>query len=431
MKAQPISSPERTPPGPPAAAQAAGAPGRPGATGRPGALFFVVLVLLTMIGLMALHLFFPALPGVKAALGVDEGMAQLTISIPLFVMAFLTLVYGSLADRFGRRPVLIGGIALFIAGSALAALADTIWLLLAGRSVQAAGAACGVTLARAIARDVYGADRLVTMIAYMTMAFALGPMLAVPLGGFMVDALGWRSVLIFAAGAGGAILALAYIVIRETRPPDAAPAPGAVRPSLRADYAVLLGNIRFQAFVWQSGASSGAFFVMAPGSAVVMVDYLARTPAEFGLWFPLFPFGFLLGNLVASRLSGRVRVETMVLASGLLLAGAVAILIAFAAADALSPAALFVTGGLTTFAGGVGLSNAQAGAIRLAGNRAGTAAGIGNFLQMFCGAILTQAFGIFADGTIVPFVGVVAFAALLSLVAGLVAYAQRSPRTGG
>ncbi len=391
---------------------------------RPGGLLFATLVLATMMGPMALQMFFPAVPGVKAGLGVSDGLAQLTLSLPLFVMAFLTLAYGALSDRLGRRPVLIAGILLFAAGSALASAADTIWLLLVGRCVQAAGGACGVALGRAIVRDVYGPERLVRMIAWLTMAFALGPMLSVPLSGWLIAGYGWRSVLTFAALAGLVIAFCVFLVVAESHPPAARTTSGVRR--LVRDYAGLFGNLRLQAFVWHSGATSAAFFVAAPGSAIVMIDYLGYSPEAYGTWFPLFPTGFLLGNFVAGRLSGRFADETMVLASSQLQALAVVALALFATSGALAPWMIFVPGGFITFANGIGLSYAQAGAIRLAGRLAGTAAGIGSFMQLFCGALFVQLFGLLADGTSGPYVLVLSLTTALALIAGGAVFAQRA-----
>ncbi len=101
----------------------------------------------------------PAIPAVKAALGLSESVAQLTFSIALFSMAFATLFYGSLSDRYGRRPVLLSGLCLFLAGSAISAGATSVTVLVLGRLVQAVGAGCGITLVRAIAQDVYGPSR--------------------------------------------------------------------------------------------------------------------------------------------------------------------------------------------------------------------------------------------------------------------------------
>ena len=110
-------------------------------------------------------------------------MAQLTMSLAMLSMAFFTVAYGGLSDRFGRKRVLLGGLVLFTCGAATCMVAANMPMLLAGRILQGAGAGCGVVLARAIARDVYGQDRVAQVIAYLTAAYVLGPMVAPPIGG--------------------------------------------------------------------------------------------------------------------------------------------------------------------------------------------------------------------------------------------------------
>lgn len=375
--------------------------------------------MVTFVGPLSLHMFFPAVPKLGGAFGVDEAVAQLTVSLPLLVMGLLTLVYGSLSDRLGRRKVLLSGLALFTAGGILVAVADSILLLLIGRFVQAAGGACGLALARAIARDVYGADRLVKAIAYLTMAYALGPMVAVPIGGHLVHLFGWRSVVYVGAAAGAVLILLAFTAIRETNPPEKrGHAPG-VQTSLLRDYFILFGNMRFTAYVVQAGASSGAFFVMATGASFLTIDYLKLPASVFGLYFPLFPLGYLSGNFVASRLSGRVSVDIMVLTSAILVAVAVGGQALIFQVE-VTPLTVFLPGMLATFAGGLGLSFAQAGAMNLAGRRTGTAAGIGVFLQMMCGAAFTQLYGLLADGTPGPFVATTLLVGALGLSMGVI-----------
>ena len=119
------------------------------AKATPGPLFALALASISLIGPLAVHLFMPVIPAVKAALGLSDALAQLTFSVALFGMAFATLFYGSLSDRYGRRPVLLSGLALFLVGSALSAVATSVIPLVIGRLVQAIGAGCGVTLGRA------------------------------------------------------------------------------------------------------------------------------------------------------------------------------------------------------------------------------------------------------------------------------------------
>ena len=135
---------------------------------KPGTPLFIALVAITLVGPLSIHMFMPALPHVRHAFAVDEATAQLTFSLAMMVMAFATLVYGSLSDRYGRLPVLLGGLALFSFGALIAVIAPNILVLIIGRLLQGAGAACGLVLARVIIRDVYGVDNLWKMIAYLT-----------------------------------------------------------------------------------------------------------------------------------------------------------------------------------------------------------------------------------------------------------------------
>jgi DHA1 family bicyclomycin/chloramphenicol resistance-like MFS transporter len=386
---------------------------------KAGALFATALGAVTLIGPLAIHLFLPVMPAVKSAFAISDALAELTFSITLFTMAIVTLFYGSLSDRYGRRPVLLGGLSLFVIGSALSAFAGSIAMLIAGRIIQAIGAGCGLTLSRAIARDAYGPEALVKAIAYLTMAYTIGPMIAPPLGGILMDALGWRSAFWFALLVGGGILSMAYFVLFETRRrgDSASSAP------LLHHYATLLRQPRFVAYVLQSGAMSLAFFAIAAASPFLMKDLLGKSATEYGLYFMLFPLGYMSGNWITSRLSGRVPIDHMVLAGSLVAFLVIASQAGLILAGYLSPLLIFLPGGLTSFAQGLSLPNAQAGAMRVAPALAGTAAGLGVFAQMFLSAVSSELYGVLADGTPRPMILLTITGALLALGAAAAAFA--------
>lgn len=376
----------------------------------------VALALITLLGPLSVHLFLPATPSIKDGFGLDEGSAELTVSIPLFMMALATLAYGSLSDRYGRRPVLLAGLVLFVSGSALAAFAGSFWLLLTGRMIQAAGGACGMTLARVMARDVYGTDRLVKVIAYLTMAYTLGPMISPPLGGLLVDVSSWRAVLGFAAVAGVGLMLMSYGVLHETHRERGAAGQG---PALVSSYVQLFSSLRFTAFIMQGGFSSGTFFTMATAGAFLMTAYLGRPATEFGLFFLCFPVGFTTGNFVSSRFSGKVPIENMVMIGSFLMVVAVTTQSVLMLSDIVTPFSIFLPGFLLTFSQGIALPNAQAGALSVSRELAGTAAGIGVFMPLFCASAFVQFYGLVADGTPLPMVIIVLASASLSFAAGV------------
>jgi MFS transporter, DHA1 family, multidrug resistance protein len=385
---------------------------------KPGPLFAIALASISLIGPLAVHLFMPVIPAVKAALGLTDAMAQLTFTVALFGMAFATLFYGSLSDRYGRRPILLSGLALFLVGSAISALANSLVPLVIGRLVQAIGAGCGMTLVRAIAQDVYGPSRLVKAIAYLTMAYTIGPMISPIVGGILIDAFGWRSVFGFALALGGVIAFIAYVAVFESRPPSPVNRGG----NVLHDYADLFRHVRFTAFVLQSGFCTGTFLVAATAASSLLKDMLHRPSTEFGIYFLLFPFGFLTGNFIATRVGNRIATESMVLAGSILAVAAVTTQSSLLLSGYVTPLMLFAPGFFITMSQGISLSYAQAGAMETNTRLAGTAAGIGVFVQNFCGAAFAQLYGLLADGTPGPLTETTAITALLCLIVGLLPF---------
>jgi DHA1 family bicyclomycin/chloramphenicol resistance-like MFS transporter len=386
---------------------------------NPGRTFALSLALVALITPLAVHLFFPVIPEVKVALGLSHAGAQLTFSVALFGMAFATLFYGTLSDRYGRRPVLLSGLALFLVGSVISALAQTPATLVLGRLVQAVGAGCALTLVRAIARDAYRPDQLVQAIAYLTMFGTIGPMLAPTIGGVLIDTLGWRSTFGFAMIAGGIIAFVAYRVLYETHPPANRTARG---DSILKSYVALFSRIRFNAFVLQSGFNTGAFIVMATAAASLMTELLHQPATAFGLYFTMFPIGFATGSLISTRVGTRLSTETMVLAGSILALVAVGGQALALSAGLVVPLTFFLPGFFLTMAQGIAMPYGQAAAMAEIPRLAGTAAGIGVFMQNFGGAVFAQLYGALADGTPRPMMMIALLCTALTVVVGAIPF---------
>jgi DHA1 family bicyclomycin/chloramphenicol resistance-like MFS transporter len=389
---------------------------------KPGRSFTISLGLIALITPLAVHLFFPVIPAVKVALGLSDAYAQLTFSIALFGMAFATLFYGSLSDRYGRRPVLLSGLALFLVGSVVSLMAETAHALVLGRLIQAIGAGCALTLVRAIARDAYRADQLVTAIAYLTMFGTLGPMISPIIGGVLTDTLGWRSVFGFALAAGAAITLTAYLAMYETHPLANRNTSG---ESVVQSYVLLFRRLRFNALVFQTGFNTGAFMVMATASASLMTELLHRPATEFGLYFLLFPVGFFTGNFIATRIGNRASAETMILAGSILTLASVTTQAVVLSYGFVVPLAFFLPGTFVTMAQGIAMPYAQVGAMAEIPRFAGTAAGVGVFMQNFCAAVFAQLYGLFADGTPQPMAIIAVLGGVLTLLTGAIPILQK------
>ncbi|MCX7310491.1 MAG: multidrug effflux MFS transporter [Hyphomicrobiales bacterium] len=388
----------------------------------PTRAFTVSLALTAFITPLAVHLFFPVIPAVKVALALSDAYAQLTFSIALFGMAFATLFYGSLSDRYGRRPVLLSGLALFLVGSVLSALAPTAETLVLGRLIQAIGAGCSLTLVRAIARDAFRAEQLVKTIAYLTMFGTLGPMVSPFIGGVLIDTLGWRSVFGFALLAGGAITLTAFFVLVETHPEANRNTSG---ESVAQSYVALFSRLRFNAFVLTSGFNTGAFMVMASAAASLMTELLHRPATEFGMYFLLFPIGFFTGNFISTRIGNRLSTEAMVTIGSLVALASVTGQAIALESGWVTPLAFFIPGTFITMAQGLSMPYGQVGAMAEIPRFAGTAAGVGVFMQNFGAAVFSQLYGVFADGTPRPMVVIAVLCGVLTLIFGALPLLQK------
>src|SRR5690606_14960761 len=180
--------------------------------------FLLMLIIVAAVSPLGINLYLPSMPGMAASLGVDYAAIQFTLSVYLAAVALGQLIIGPISDRYGRRPVLLGGLVLFFVGSVICMLAPNIAVLNAGRVVQALGGCAGITLSRAIVRDMYDRTRAASMIAYVTMGMAVAPMIAPTIGGVLEALHGWRIAFAFLAVFGLITLVAVHVLLHETNP---------------------------------------------------------------------------------------------------------------------------------------------------------------------------------------------------------------------
>lgn len=374
-------------------------------------LFLALLVAVTALGPLSMQIFVPSLPAIQDDFGVAAGTAQLALSLSVFAIAVAMLGYGPLADRLGRRPAMIGGAAVFLIGSALCALAPTVPVLIVGRIIQAAGGAAGMVLARAMVRDLYDRDDSARVIAYLTMAMVVAPMVAPAIGGVLNDLFGWRAIFVFTGAVGVVVAVLVLARLPETRT-------GSGRGfNPLAGFGRLLRSPLFYGYALNSAFSIAIFFTFIAGMPYVMVRVLGRPATEYGLWFIVVSAAFMAGNFVTARIGHRFGVDRMIVIGSVL--GLLGTLIAagLVAAGIWTPGALFLPASLFAFANGLAQPNAMAAAVSVHPEIAGAAAGLSGFLQMATAAVASQTIGALQDGTPYPVVVQMVTMAALALAA--------------
>jgi len=361
-------------------------------------LLLGLLAAITAAGPIAMNIYLPALPRVQAYFGTSVAEVNLTVSLPLIAFAIGVFVYGPVSDRFGRRPVILGGQLVFALGNLLCLFAPSFGMLLAGRVVQALGTSAGLVVARAMLGDLYGREKMARMLAYLTMIIVIGPTVSPLIGGFVTEAFGWHALFGLLLATNFVILAVVWRFLPETRS-DAdrrQGASGLARMSL-----AVVRQPAFLGLALQSGLIFAVFLAFISIVPYVMVS-LGHSSTEYGLWYLAVAIGYFLGNWVVTRFATRaglrrliemgmaIQLVSAVGGAGLVLAGL------------WQPAALFLPMGVLSFGQGLALPNITASAVALAPRTPGAASSMLSFSQQLIGAIAVQGMAIFATSSPVP-----------------------------
>jgi DHA1 family bicyclomycin/chloramphenicol resistance-like MFS transporter len=348
----------------------------------------ITLVLLAGLSALAMNIFLPSLPGMADHFGVSYGVMQQSVALYLALSAALQIVIGPISDRYGRRPVILGSLVLFLVATIGTLLAPNATVFLIFRMAQAV-IASGIVLSRAIVRDMVADERAASMIGYVTMGMSLVPMIGPAIGGFLDDLYGWQASFGFLFAVGVAVLALTWADLGET----AVLRQVSLTDQLRS-YPALLTSQRFWGYTLSAAFASGCFFAFLGGAPYVGTTVFGLTSTEVGALFALTAVGYALGNFLAGRYSVSVGLNRMVLLGTLVTTLGLAVLVGLTAAGLSGPVVFF---GLTLFMGlgnGICLPNANAGLLSVRPELAGTASGLGGAILIGGGAALAALAGV-------------------------------------
>ncbi len=372
--------------------------------------FIVLLGALMMVNSLSIDMTLPALPAIGDALGAAPDAVQLTLSLYLVGYAAGQFVVGPLADRFGRRRVLLVGLSIYAFATVACAASPTIDFLVAARVIQGIAACGGPVVVRAIVRDHVGGDRAAQMLSSLTTVFAMGPLLAPIIGGWLVVAWGWPSIFVFIAAWTVALVAAAWLGLGESlKHPDRE----ALRPArLVANYRTFLTTRRTIGFAFVNGLCWVGIFSFLSASPFVFVGYYGVAPDHYGYYFALLAVTLIVGAATNKRLL-RTMEGARVLRLGFMLLVAGGIAMASIPLTPLSgPLALMIGFVIYCFGQTLVMPNAVAAALEPLKHMAGTGSALLGIVQMLCGALGGYLVNTFYDGTPVPMGVAILLAAL-------------------
>lgn len=370
----------------------------------------LLLGALTAFAPLSIDMYLPAFPAIGKDLGVSAASVELTLASFFAGVALGQLLSGPLTDRFGRTRPLYAGLVLYCLGSLGCALAPSAGMLVLWRFIQALGGSVGMVVPRAVVRDLHSGVGAARMMSRLVLVMGVAPILAPLLGGFVVNAFGWRAIFVCHAVAGALALGAVLLALPETSP-QRSPMSRALR-----NMTDMLRSPDFTGYVFTTALAQAGMFAYIAGSAFVFITLHGIPPEKFGWFFGTNAAGLVLSSQINHRILSRFTPSQVLVR---------AVSVAALAGATLVGAALTGVGGLWgiavplfVFVSSLGFINPNAMALALEkqGARAGVASAVLGALQFTLAAGASSAVSAIHDGTAAPMALVVAAAAVLALI---------------
>ncbi|HEX2887367.1 multidrug effflux MFS transporter [Vineibacter terrae] len=348
--------------------------------------YVVLLVALSSFGPLTMSIYTPVMPLIGGALGASPDAVKLTLTSYMLGFAIGQLFYGPLSDRFGRRPVLLGGLLFFVATTIGCIYAHSIANLIAQRFFQGVGACAGVVIGRALARDVYEYRDMPRVMGWISLALNIAPAIAPSVGGYLGERFGWSATFWVLAVFSSVLFVVTAVGLPETNKHRSA---AIDLVSLLRGSGDMLRDRLFLGYVLTMGFSFAINFGMIAGTPFILQDSLGFTPREFGLLVLISVSGFTAGGICNQMLIGRVAPPHILQGATTCHLLALTVMAVPAYFNTLAWWSIVVPHALLSFGSGMVVPTASAGAIGLHPKLAGTASSLFGLAQMGIGAIGT------------------------------------------
>lgn len=350
-----------------------------------------LLIAVAAIGPLTLNGVLPATSAIMADLSTRYELAQMVLTVFLAANLLSQLVLGPAADKYGRRPVMLFSLLVFIIGSLVCATAGSIEVLLAGRFVQGVGGAVCVFLPRTIVRDIYSQGKAASMIGYMTTAMMVAPLFGPAVGGWVTDNSSWRFMYAGLAGLTSLLLLACWRYQRETLGNASIDGQAGSQSTFFSSSLTLLRHKGFVACTCMLAGAVGVYYGFLSGAPYIAMESRGMSASSYGVWFAMVAIGYLSGNLVAGRFSEKFGVEKMLLFGFVpFVAGLVLFWLLLSLQH---PLALFLPMMFVAFSNGMSLPSMITLAMSFRPELSASASGLAGSVQTAFGVILSVAMG--------------------------------------
>lgn len=361
-------------------------------------LVFLLLAQMAM-GLLAMTVCIPSMQDWPEQLGASQAQVQLTFSGYVAAFGLAQLVYGPLADRLGRKPVLLAGLMFAVLGSALALSAQGLSLLLLARVLQGAGSAVGMVVGRALVQDLFAGPQRTRMMAYVGMTMGVCPPLAALVGGRLHVTWGWQSNFLLLLVLFVLLLCLSWRYLPDLRPQAAAALPWWRQAA--SSYTQLMGQRVFLIYALILALSSATAHTYFAGAPIVLKAY-GVGPESIGWFIMAVPLPYILGNALTSRIIHRYGDRRLMFWGQVATVGGLLLMLVLALAGVRSVLALVLPLALMGFGHGLLVPPTLSGAVGSVPALAGTAAAFAGALQQLFGALGSYLVGLLEHQSNLP-----------------------------
>jgi predicted MFS family arabinose efflux permease len=375
------------------------------------------LILLSAISVLPVNMILPSLPKIAAAFHADYALVNLSIGGYTIVTALIEIVAGAISDRYGRRPVALIAVSLFIVASAGCAFAPNIGVFLVFRAMQASIGAC-FSVALVVVKETSGDRGAASRIGYVSMGWAIAPMVGPMFGGLLDELFGWRAIFVVLAILGAAVLALSIRELRET-----STRASRSRANYLASYAQLLRSARFWAYTLCMACSMGTLYIFLGGAPLALGQSLGGSSATLGFYMGMVPAGFILGSYLAGRYASRNALSSILIVARLFTCMGLLVGLALAMSGTAHVLAFFGPSMFIGIGNGLTMPAANTGVLSVRPDLAGTAAGLSAAMRLAGGALMGSIAGLFLaqSGTIHALLVMMLISASLALFAAFYA----------